>query len=276
MPDTPPTVAETPKPIAEPIKPLEARLSEDKVTLSGDVLDDAMRDRLVTRAEAVYGAGNVVDQLTIADAGASAEWLRGVDAFFPPDLKDAKDAFARYDGQTVVLEGAVDSAATRENTEQRLSQTLGSGVPIDNRLTVVEAAPPPVEPLVPEETVKDEADLQAQLNKLLAERVIEFEVDSDLLTPVGAALLDEVTPLLKQLPDVRFTIEGHTDNRGKQTLNERLSERRASIVKEYLIKQGIEAERMSAVGYGAAHPIADNTTKEGRRKNRRIQFKVGE
>ena len=69
-------------------------------------------------------------------------------------------------------------------------------------------------------------------------------------------------------------VEGHTDNVGKAEVNKKLSQKRADAVKDYLIKKGIEADRLSAIGYGSEQPIADNKTKEGRAQNRRVEFKI--
>ncbi len=69
-------------------------------------------------------------------------------------------------------------------------------------------------------------------------------------------------------------IGGHTDSQGSDTYNLRLSESRANAVRNYLIQRGVEATRLIAKGYGESMPIAPNTTREGRAKNRRVEFKV--
>ncbi|HNV49249.1 MAG TPA: OmpA family protein, partial [Spirochaetota bacterium] len=70
----------------------------------------------------------------------------------------------------------------------------------------------------------------------------------------------------------RLEVRGHTDSVGDPRYNKRLSERRADAVIEYMVKNGISPERLSAVGMGSEKPIASNTTPEGRRKNRRTEF----
>lgn len=96
----------------------------------------------------------------------------------------------------------------------------------------------------------------------------------------GSAQLDAAsTPLLKQAvdiisrcPDLKVQVSGHTDNIGSAASNMRLSERRAAAVKGYLAAQGIEAGRISSVGFGESRPVADNGTDTGRGRNRRIEF----
>ena len=85
-----------------------------------------------------------------------------------------------------------------------------------------------------------------------------------------SAEIQKVADFMKKYPDVKVTIEGYTDNRGNAAMNKKLSQKRAEAVKEELVKSGVEASRLSAVGYGAANPIADNKTEEGRARNRRV------
>ena len=70
----------------------------------------------------------------------------------------------------------------------------------------------------------------------------------------------------------KIAIEGHTDDRGKKLLNERLSQGRAEAVIAHLVRHGVERERLSAKGFGPSKPLAPNDTDEGRAKNRRVEF----
>ena len=83
------------------------------------------------------------------------------------------------------------------------------------------------------------------------------------------ALLDAISPCLKQ---GRYEIAGYTDSIGSDEDNLKLSKARAESVRAYMILQGVDAERLAAVGHGALHPIGDNATREGRAANRRIEF----
>ena len=86
--------------------------------------------------------------------------------------------------------------------------------------------------------------------------------------------LDMVANFLKLNPEIRIELSGHTDNRGDRTLNLRLSNERVKKVKGYLVSKGIEASRIQGKGYGGTKPVADNRTEEGRRLNRRVEFKI--
>ena len=85
---------------------------------------------------------------------------------------------------------------------------------------------------------------------------------------------DRIIEFLTDYPKVKVEISGHTDNQGNEEDNQVLSENRAKSVVSYLTKNGIENDRLTSVGYGSSKPIAENTTREGRAKNRRVDFKI--
>ena len=78
------------------------------------------------------------------------------------------------------------------------------------------------------------------------------------------------------MPELNLRIEGHTDSTGSDEYNQRLSERRAGSVKDFLAGHGIAMDRMVAVGYGENRPVEDNSTKDGRQKNRRVEIVIAE
>ena len=92
--------------------------------------------------------------------------------------------------------------------------------------------------------------------------------------PQSQKVLDEVIATLLVLGNVQLEIQAYTDDQGAKAYNKDLSRKRANSVMEYLKAQGVERSRMTAVGYGEDNPIADNTSAEGRAKNRRVEFKV--
>ncbi|MBN8547087.1 MAG: OmpA family protein [Ignavibacteria bacterium] len=96
---------------------------------------------------------------------------------------------------------------------------------------------------------------------------------SDLL-PESYVVLDKSVKLLKDRSTVKVEIEGYTDYTGPVEYNQQLSVDRAQRVKDYLVQNGIDASRLTIVGYGEGNPIADNTTEEGRAMNRRIVFRI--
>ncbi len=103
---------------------------------------------------------------------------------------------------------------------------------------------------------------------------IFFDFDKATLRPESKAELERVYELLSQNPKMKVRIAGHTDSRGSDDYNQRLSENRAKAVYEYLIKRGISADRLSYIGYGEAKPIDTNDTEEGRQNNRRVELEI--
>ena len=86
--------------------------------------------------------------------------------------------------------------------------------------------------------------------------------------------LDNLKSLLVNENEIRIEIAGHTDNNGSELANQLLSENRAKSVKSYLVKNGIDKLRINCVGYGQKQPIANNNSKQGREKNRRIEIRI--
>ena len=101
---------------------------------------------------------------------------------------------------------------------------------------------------------------------------INFEVSKADIKPASYGILDEIAAALGANPQLKVVVEGHTDNTGAHAFNMDLSNRRAEAVMGYLVGKGVSPSRLSAKGYGPDRPIADNATKLGRSKNRRVQF----
>ncbi|MEL7207428.1 MAG: OmpA family protein, partial [Actinomycetota bacterium] len=113
------------------------------------------------------------------------------------------------------------------------------------------------------------------LNEELGLEAIRFEYYSEDLSAAGRAELDRVVEFLDVNDGIDLEIEGHTDDIGPAGLNQRLGQRRAEAVRDYLVANGVEADRLTAVGIGEGRPIASNDTEAGREANRRIEFVIG-
>lgn len=103
---------------------------------------------------------------------------------------------------------------------------------------------------------------------------ILFRLNSDLIESGSFAGLDEVADILSKNSYLGLDISGHSDNTGNPEKNKILSQKRADAVKKYLVKKGIDESRLSSTGYGQERPIADNSTKQGKAKNRRVEMKL--
>jgi OOP family OmpA-OmpF porin len=107
-------------------------------------------------------------------------------------------------------------------------------------------------------------------------RGINFDFDKAVIKPEFVPVLDVAVSVLKEHPDLKVVVEGHTCNIGTDEYNQKLSERRAQAVYNYLVKNGVNEAKLSSVGRGETQPIADNATESGRELNRRVEFKVME
>ncbi|MCF8254697.1 MAG: OmpA family protein [Bacteroidia bacterium] len=105
-------------------------------------------------------------------------------------------------------------------------------------------------------------------------KAVNFETGSDQLTASSYDILNNMAAMLKEYPQMVIEVAGHTDNVGDDKLNLALSQKRADSVKAYLTSKGVNAKQVTAKGYGESKPIADNTTEEGKLKNRRVEFSV--
>lgn len=103
---------------------------------------------------------------------------------------------------------------------------------------------------------------------------VTFEFDSAVLTAASEKVLDTTAQGLKTHPRVRIELQGHTDSKGADKYNQKLSQQRAEAVRDYLQRQGVNASQLSARGYGESQPVADNTSEAGRAKNRRVVMNV--
>jgi len=84
--------------------------------------------------------------------------------------------------------------------------------------------------------------------------------------------INRIAQLMKDNPDLKFSVEGHTDNTGNAASNQTLSEARSKAVMDKMVGMGISKDRLKAAGKGQTKPLADNSTDEGRAKNRRVEF----
>ena len=101
-----------------------------------------------------------------------------------------------------------------------------------------------------------------------------FDFDKSVLKPAGKAKLDDLVGKVKGINLEVIIAVGHTDSVGNDAYNQKLSVRRAESVKAYLVSKGIEKNRIYTEGKGEKQPVADNKTKEGRAKNRRVEIEV--
>ncbi|UNY99933.1 OmpA family protein [Zhouia spongiae] len=105
-------------------------------------------------------------------------------------------------------------------------------------------------------------------------KTILFDTGKSTIKSESQKVLNDIINILKEYPNSKFHIEGHTDSTGSESLNMRLSKARANAVEAYLESNGISADRLTSEGYGESKPIASNATRDGRRQNRRVEINL--
>jgi len=123
---------------------------------------------------------------------------------------------------------------------------------------------------------QQKAQAQEELKHALELNKVEFKYGSSMLLGNSATVLDHVADIILQHPEFSYEIQGHTDAHGNEDYNVKLSTMRAEAVKKYLVEKGVSEDILTAQGFGSSMPIADNSSNEGRLKNRRVVIKIAE
>jgi outer membrane protein OmpA-like peptidoglycan-associated protein len=139
----------------------------------------------------------------------------------------------------------------------------------DKEAVATPAPPPPPPPLAP-----TPQPLPPPSSKRIVLRGVHFDFDKSDIRRDSRPILNEAAKILKENPNVRIAVEGHTDAIGSDVYNEQLSLRRADAVFRYLVNHGIAPDRMVVTGYGKRRPVASNETENGRAQNRRVELHV--
>ncbi len=243
----------------------EARFSltrqGDRLVLTGVVPTESHRDSLVVRSKEIWGAENVSDEIGIDPAASAPDWLHGLPDALGWIAERTENGSLTISEDRLSLSGRVFAETAKEDFLRRLKTRL-PGLVVEDRL---EVRPP--------ESI---AELQGSLDTAILQRTVEFETNSAELTTVGRTVLDEIFELLSGQRTVPIAISGHTDSLGDPAYNLDLSRRRAESARDYLVELGLARDQFETSGLGKTRPIADNATREGRQKNRRIEFQAQE
>jgi outer membrane protein OmpA-like peptidoglycan-associated protein len=214
-----------------------------------------------------------------------------------PALQGLENASLKVSAAGNSIGGDLPSEADKAGLLQKAQQVLGAG--IADQLAVkapaapesapmpapVAAAPTKVEPETaaapaPAATPEQQAvtNCQQQLNDAMTGKTVLFETNKSAIKQDSLALLDSLVSIISSCqPTIAghgIQISGHTDNVGNDAYNQKLSQQRAGVVKNYFVKKGIDGGLVKSVGLGESKPIASNDDEAGRSQNRRITFDI--
>ena len=225
------------------------------IIIEGAVPTEMTKQEILSKLYTTYGRKNVVDRIQIRQVTAPADWSNTVSTVIHEDLKKVKNGKLTVKGTDIQLTGKVSNPHEIQETTAKFQGLTPASYRLNTQLSVNQA----------EQQIIDAA---------LKNRIIEFESGSAVLTDAGQKILDEMAIALNKVGGKKVKIVGHTDSSGDATKNLKLSQDRALAVKNYLISKSIPADHLSTEGLGSSKPVADNTSPEGRKKNRRIEFTV--
>ncbi len=205
----------------------------------------------------------------------------GVQKLLTENVAFRAEAKYRYDGDNESLKrmGALRRSSDFGDWMVGVGLTVAIGGAAPPPVREEPAAPPPPPPVEEEPAAQPPVviDLRGVNFKFDRPTTSEHDIGPTLQEPTAdsIALLDQAIDALNRYPQISVQLDGHTDSVGTDAYNQKLSERRAQIVYDYLTSHGIDASRITAVnGFGESQPIDTNSTKEGRARNRRTELKT--
>ncbi len=229
------------------------RVTVEDLALRDEAQVARLADELRFEPEFAAGIQPVVDEALVA-----IQSLYGERDGLQRDLEARGREITRLSAQVDSIDGRLAEIEQREAT---VAAELRERQRQERRLREVQAVFSPEEG----EALFGENRLILRLNGLT------FASGSAEIRPENFSLLTKVQRVIREFPESRITVEGHTDSQGNEAMNQDLSRRRAIAVREYLLSNmAISADRISAVGYGESRPVAPNDTERGRTQNRRI------
>lgn len=224
-------------------------------TLPDDASDVQVRCELLAlpklgsvRGRVLTASGTPIDRAKVELTGPSSRSL----------TSDAEGAFTANELSAGEYEARVEADGYLMQVVPLSIRARGESAPLFTLL------PKPNKPLVALTT-----------KKIAIKQQVQFVAGSAEIDPASNGLLAEVADVLLRNREIaRVEVQGHTDNSGTEATNRELSERRAQAVREWLVKAGVESERLSSAGYGSTRPLAPNITQQNRARNRRVELMI--
>jgi len=241
-------------------------LTEDgHAILSGSVRDEPQRMAVATFAASLFGAGRVVDDLELR-TDVPSDWT----ALLLDGLRSAnlvRVGQMHITPTVLKIEGRSDQETIGQSLAESLSKLNSESFEVRTSVTFDES-------LVEIEGELEPATCAQEIDSILSITQISFDPSSAQIAESAQIVIEGIADILKSCPNASFEIGGHTDSQGSEPSNQALSQNRADAVLDALLARDVLIAGFSAVGYGEALPIADNSTEAGREENRRIEFSL--
>lgn len=261
---------------------LSIQQEDGRVLLGGQLESQASVDAVVKAARASYGNENVVNELIVSGEVKTAKWLAGSTGLLPT-LVGTKSAHLKVSDNESLLSAEVESHGKRLALVNQARKLLGDNLDADitvTDLTGRAGTQADNVKLQSGDALRDSvlAACQSKIDARMKDKKILFASNTAELESSSHALLDQIIGVLNECNDVvlknKLTIAGHTDSVGDDGYNLALSQRRADVVKAYIVNAATDVGLITSVGLGESQPVEPNDTDEGRAQNRRIEFKL--
>lgn len=239
--------------------------ADGSVRLNGYVDNADERDAVLMKARSTFSGTVTDDTIRIAKGAPDGNWLNVIQANMD-ELALLENGRVQMEGTGFLINGLAANADIRSKINE-MSAAIAAPYKGAANIQVENLAADAVG------NVQSQAICQSLFDALKSDRKVTFASGRAEITGNSSFdLLGEIASAANQCESFRIKIEGHTDSQGDDSFNQDLSERRANTVLAFLADQGVERDRMSAVGYGETQPIANNATAVGREQNRRTAF----
>jgi len=237
------------------------------VVLDGYVRSNAERDAVLVRAQNLFGNKYRDQKVRVAKGAPNGQWVRVIETNLD-ELNYLEKGRVTMEDTQVLISGEAKDEDIRNQINEMVG-TLPESYNTAANITVPNKAADNVG------EVKSESICQSLFDELKGDNKINFaSAKAAIRGAKSFDLLNSLASAAKQCASFKVEIAGHTDADGPDEANQYLSEARAGVVKAYLVENGIEADRVTAIGYGEAKPIASNDNAAGKAQNRRIEFTV--
>jgi len=249
-------VVEEPKSNIEHVGKLSITKQGDIITISGIFSSEKEIDELVELLKSKNM--NVKKELCVVDSDLKEDRWKVPFVVVMDDFLEFTKGTIQFDKDTFSIIGETDKKGLKEDVKDRLA-SVDSDVKVNSDITYNKPKP-------------TKKEIQEKINSILKLKSVRFIRATGILLKESKPILDEVAQILLQNPNIKVEIAGHTDSDGDAKTNLILSQYRADTVRKYLIKKGVKAENLKAIGYGEGKPLVKNDSEKNKQINRRVEF----
>jgi OmpA-OmpF porin, OOP family len=245
---------------------LEIRIDDSTVNVVGHVPTAEQRAVVVDAVKQIFGGENVAENIKTGGNIEPPSWIEQAVTLLPLLKRSVRSGSIMIRERNLIVRAELGNEDAKTKLLRELIKATGEKLTVNDQITIRDQTAArgkvALEPL------------QGQIDRQMQDKTVEFDSGSTKIKPQSYKVLDDITAILRDAPDAKIEIGGHTDNKGDDEKNLQISQRRAEAVKKYIVGKGIVADRLKAQGYGASQPLTDDESPKGLRQNRRIGFRV--